>query len=204
MIYSQKQLALTLSRLQSFERPSFRLEQYPTDSEIAAEIIWAAYQNRDIEHKNIADFGSGTGILGIGTMFFNPKKVYFIDIDEKQLEKLGENLKLQELKIEYELILSDIKEFNKKVDLVIQNPPFGVKNIHADKAFLEKAFEVSKVIYSFHKIESKTFIEKISKDHNFRITHLFKFDFPLKNTMPFHTKRIQKIEVGCWRLEKIG
>jgi putative methylase len=202
MMFSKKQLAVTLSRLQNFEKPSFRLEQYPTDSEIAAEIIWSAYQNGDIENKTIADLGCGTGTLGIGAMFFEPKKIYFVDIDERQLKHLETNLKLFEFYKDYEIITGDVSSFDKQVDIVIQNPPFGVKNAHADKIFLEKAFKISKVIYSFHKLESQNFIEKISKDNNFKITHFFKFDFPLKNTMSFHIKKIQRIEVGCWRLEK--
>jgi putative methylase len=201
MIFSKKQLAVSLSRLQNFESPSWRLEQYSTDSEIAAEIIWFAYQNQDIENKIVADLGCGTGTLGIGTLFFNPSKVFFVDIDERQLKHLETNLKLQEFK-DYEVICSDITKFDKKVDIVFQNPPFGVKNIHADKTFLEKAFNISNVIYSFHKIESKNFIEQISKNYNFVVTHFFKFEFPLKQTMNYHTKRIQRIGVGCWRLQR--
>jgi putative methylase len=202
MIYSKKQLAVTLSRLQNFEKPSFRLEQYPTDSEIAAEVLWFADQNKDIEGKIIADLGCGTGVLGIGAMFFSPEKVYFVDVDEKALKRLEENLALQDFDVEKEIILSNVKDFNKHADLVIQNPPFGVKSEHADRVFLETAFKISKVIYSFHKIESERFIQKISEDNGFKITHLFRFDFPLKNTMSFHEKRIERIKVGCWRLEK--
>jgi putative methylase len=202
MIFSKKQLAVALSRLQSFEKPSFRLEQYPTDSEIAAEILWVAYQNKDLEDKVIADLGCGTGILGIGAMFFSPKKVYFVDIDEKPQKKLEENLQFMELTGEKEIILSDVTQFNKPVDVVLQNPPFGVKNAHADKKFVEQAFKISKVIYSFHKLESQGFIEKISADNNFKITHFFSFEFPLKNTMAYHEKKLQRIKVGCWRMEK--
>lgn len=87
--------------------------------------------------------------------------------------------------------------------MVIQNPPFGVKNEHADKLFLEKAFAISKVVYSFHKLTSQKFIAAIAKDYGFKTTHFFKFDFPLKKTMDYHTKKKKIIEVGCWRLEKI-
>lgn len=198
---SKKQLAIYLSRLQSFENPSYRLEQYPTDSEIAAEVLWFADQLRDIENKKIADLGCGTGVLGIGCLLFNPEHVYFVDIDERALKKLRNNLQLMELD-NYEIINSDITKFDKKVDVVIQNPPFGVKSEHADKLFLEKAFQISDVIYSFHKLTSEKFINAISKDNNFKITHFFKFEFPLKQTMSFHTSKIKKIEVGCWRLEK--
>ena len=198
---SKKHLAVTLSRLQSFERPSWRLEQYATDSDIAAEIIWHANLCNDIQNKTIADFGCGTGILGIGSMLFDSKKVYFLDVDEKPLKQLKNNLQLMDL-TEFEIICQDISKFNDKVDVVFQNPPFGVKNEHADKLFLEKAFQVADVVYSFHKLSTKKFVEAISKDHNFEITHFFKFDFPLKNTQSFHTKKIQKIEVGCWRFIK--
>lgn len=203
MIFSKKHLAVTLSRLEGFERPSFRLEQYATDSEVAADILWAAYQNGDIEGKTIADLGCGTGILGVGAMLFSTEKMYFVDIDDKQLRKLETNLKLFDMAGEYEVVLSDISGFNKKVDTVLQNPPFGVKNAHADKAFLEKAFKISNVVYSIHKIESGNFIDKFSRDSGFKVTHLYKYDFPLKNTMHFHTSRIRRIAVGCWRLEKL-
>ena len=199
---SKKQLAVTLSRLQNFERPSVKLEQYPTNSEIAAEIIWFAYQNGDISEKTIADLGCGTGILGIGCMFFSPEKVYFVDIDDKPLKKLEENLQLQEMK-NYEIIESDVMKFNETVDTVFQNPPFGVKTEHADKLFLEQAFTFSKVVYSFHKLNTKNFVEAIAKDNNFKITHFWKFEFPLKRSQHYHKKNIQKIDVGCWRLEKL-
>ncbi len=199
---SKKQLAVALSRLQSFEKPSYRLEQYPTDSEIAAEVLWFADQLGDLKNKKIADLGCGTGVLGIGALLFDPEKVYFVDIDERALRKLRNNLQLMEMQ-SYEIFNSGIKDFNKEVDVVIQNPPFGTKNEHADKLFLEKAFQISNIIYSFHKLTSEKFIESISKDFGFKITHFFKFDFPLKKTMDFHKKRIQNIEVGCWRLEKI-
>ena len=77
---TKKQLAIFLSRLQSFDKPSLKLEQYPTDSEIAAEVIWHAQLAQDLQDKSIADLGCGTGILGIGCMFFEPKKVFFVDI----------------------------------------------------------------------------------------------------------------------------
>jgi putative methylase len=201
---SKKQLAVTLSRLQSFEAPSARLEQYPTDSEIAAEIIWFAHQNNDIADKTIADLGAGTGILGIGTMFFYPKKVYFVDIDERQLKKLNNNLGLMEIDAKHETVVCDVKDFNTKVDVVIQNPPFGVQSTHADRVFLETAFLVSDVIYSFHKTSTRDFIEKAAAENSFKVTHFFRFEFPIKQTQKFHTRKIHRIDVGCWRMERIS
>ena len=202
MFNSKKQLAVALSRLSSFEKPSLKLEQYPTDSEVAAEVIWWANQQGDIENKTIADFGCGTGILGIGCTGFNPKHMYFVDIDEKPLKRLKENLLLMDKTKGYEIRNQDINQFDEKVDLIIQNPPFGTKSVHADKVFLERAFKLANVIYSFHKTTSKNFIQKISTDNGFKVTHFFQFNFPIKQTQNFHKKKIHKVEVGCWRMVK--
>ncbi len=197
---SKSSLAITLSKLEVFNQANVSLEQYPTDSEIAATILWQAHMNNDIEDKIIADLGAGTGILGIGALLLGAKFVYFIEKDKKAIEILENNLKNLNIEDNFEIINKDIQDFNKKVDLVIQNPPFGTKEKHADKLFLEKAFEITNKIYSFHKTSTKVFVEKISKDHNFKIKEQINFKFPLKATQKFHKKRIENIEVSCYKL----
>ncbi|MBW2977651.1 METTL5 family protein [Candidatus Woesearchaeota archaeon] len=209
-ISSKSKLAVLLSRLKGFEIGKVRtkLEQYQTDSEIAAEVIWFASYNGDISGKVIVDLGCGTGILGIGALAMGAEKVYFVDIDEKAIEIAKENLKFVEKEMEIELgksefIVEDVKNFKKKADVVLQNPPFGVKVKHADRVFLEQAIEVAPVIYSFHKLESDKFIDDFIKKKGFKMSHFWSFDFPLKMTMEYHRKKIHRIKVGCWRLEKL-
>ena len=197
---SKSSLAIELSKLKVFNQANVSLEQYPTDSEIAATILWQAKMNNDIEDKIIADLGAGTGILGIGALLLGADYVYFVEKDEKAIEILKENLNNLNIEDNFKIINSEIQEFNKKVDLVIQNPPFGTKEKHADKLFLEKAFEITSKIYSFHKTSTKVFIEKISKDHNFKIKEQINFKFPLKATQKFHKKRIENIDVSCFKL----
>jgi putative methylase len=197
---SKSSLAIELSKLKVFDQANVSLEQYPTDSEIAATILWQAKMNNDIEDKIIADLGAGTGILGIGALLLGADYVYFVEKDEKAIEILKENLNNLNIEDNFKIINSEIQEFNKKVDLVIQNPPFGTKEKHADKLFLEKAFEITTKIYSFHKTSTKVFIEKISEDHNFKIKEQIDFKFPLKATQKFHKKRIENIEVSCFKL----
>ncbi len=66
-------------------------------------------------------------------------------------------------------------DFDINVDVVIQNPPFGTKEQHADCEFLKKAFELAPVIYSFHKNSTKNYIIQFGKSHGFfvksRISH---------------------------------
>lgn len=49
-----------------------------------------------------------------------------------------------------------------KADIVVMNPPFGTRKKHADRIFLEAAFQIAHVaVYSLHKTSTRTFIESI-------------------------------------------
>ena len=201
MISSKKQLEVSLSKLNQVNYPKVGLEQYPTPSNIAAEVLWSAYMNNDIKNKIIADFGCGTGVLGIGALLLGAKKVYFVDVDKKILEICKSNSK--DLGKKAVFFNKDVKDFDKKVDVVIQNPPFGVKKEHADKLFLEKSMDISNKIYSFHKIESKNFISKLAADKNFKVENILEFEFKLKKSMKFHKRKFYKVKVGFWVLERL-
>lgn len=243
MIKSKSGLAIMLSKLRVFEKPSQYREQYTVDSEVGASVLWFAYMGGDIKDKIVADLGAGTGLLGLGALLLGAKKVFLIEIDEKAVEIINDNVKIiddfiknnienkniknikinnkniknnnksiknknnnknnEKIKDKIKIINNDIKNFNEKVDTVIQNPPFGVKRKHADKEFLEKAFKISDVVYSFHKLDSDKFIDDISNKNNFKVTNRLEFDFPIKQTMKHHRKRIHRFKVGCWRMEKL-
>ena len=206
MSFTKKSFAILLSKLKVFDKPNAKLEQYPTDSECAAVVIWSAALNGDIEGKSVADLGCGTGILGIGALLLGAKKVSFYDIDESAINIAKENYNkvFEEYEIgEAEFIVSDISNVNGKFDLVLQNPPFGVQSNHADRPFLMKSFEISPLVYSFHMSETKEFVEKMAEKMGFDLTKEFMMDFPIKATMDFHKKKIHKIKVSTFRLEKI-
>jgi putative methylase len=198
---NKKTLAVLLSKLNTVINPKPYLEQYQTDSEIASIILWQAYMNGDIEDKIVADLGCGNGIFGIGSLLLGAKKVYFVDKDKESIIVLKENLSYI-AGGEYEIFSVDIANFNHKVDIVIENPPFGVQKIHSDKIFLEKSFEISNKIYSLHKIESKQFINELAGKNSFNVLGIIDIDFVLKKTMNYHKKANYNVKVGCWILEK--
>jgi putative methylase len=216
MINSKSSLAIALSRLKTFASPRPRLEQYPTDSEIAAEVLWHAYMLGDIDEKTIADLGCGTGVLGIGALLLGAKKVFFIDTDDEALAVLQQNLEQAGLigtpgsksrrssgnTGTHEIINSDISLFDREVDVVLQNPPFGTRETHIDREFLKKAVSVAQVIYSFHKTSTRRFVESFAEDNGVSISASWDFSFPLKQTMPQHKRRIHRIDVTCFRMEK--
>ena len=205
-ISSKSGLAVALSKLEGFKAPKVSFEQYMTDSEVAATIVWFSYMKRDIKGKIMVDMGSGTGILGLGALLLGAKKVYFVEIDKKAIEIAKNNYKSikSECKLVGEAVFlnKDIGDFNEKVDVIIENPPFGIKNEHSDKVFLQKAMETAPTIYSLHKSESKGFVHSFCKDNGFTVDEEIELVFPLKASLEFHTKRIHRFNVALFRLKK--
>lgn len=200
--FSRSGLAIELSAIRGFCKPKVSVEQYITDSEIGATVLWDAYMKGDIKGKVIADLGCGTGMLGIGCLLLGAFRVYFVESDSSVIKIAKENVKNMKSESLAKFFLMDVEKFNRKVDSVIMNPPFGVKDEHSDRKFLKKAFEISKVVYSFHKSETKEFIKGFAKDNNFNVAQVIDFEFPLKASMKFHRKRVKKIRVSCFRFVK--
>ena len=203
---TKSRLAILLSQLKVFEDASCKTEQYPTDSEIAAEVLWHAYMLGDIEGMRIADLGCGTGILGLGAALLGAKSVVGIDTDKAALTLADENLAVlsDELgsQLSVRFVEQDVRRFSQSVDTVIQNPPFGTTKKHADRVFLEKACSSASVVWTFHKESTARFVERFAVDKGFSVTHKLVFDFPLKASMQHHKRRIHRIKVGCWRLAR--
>ena len=200
---SKKSVAIILSGLRVFENPDPKAEQYPTDSEVAAEIIWDAFMAGDIEGKSIADIGCGTGILGIGALIQNARRCIFVDIDANAIRTAQYNLRMVDGHIEEamesaEFLNYGIEDFFTPVDTVLMNPPFGTRNKGADLQFLKRAFQISKCIYTLHKASTKDYIRKVIEQHGWKVTYEKEFDMPLKNTMAHHTRKIQRIKVVCF------
>ena len=203
LINSKARLAVELSKLKGFGNPKLDSEQYLMDSDVGADALWNAYFNDDLKDKTVADLGCGTGILGIGALLLGAAKVIFVDSDENVLDVAKNNLSDFIPLGESEFLHQDVNDFSRPVDIIIQNPPFGTKQKHADKDFLLAAFKNAKIIYSFHKSTSENFIRQIAADNGFRITHRYDYKYPLKATFLFHKRRIHRIDVSCWRLENI-
>lgn len=205
-IASKSSLAVTLSRLKGFEKPKVREEQYITEPEIAAETLWLMHMRGELNDKTVTDLGSGTGILGLGALLLGAKKVFLVEKDEEAMEIAKQNhinLVSQDFELgEAVFVLSDINEFNEKVDIVVENPPFGTKEAHADKVFLEKAFSLADTVYSFHKTSTSKFVSAVSEDNEFNVTEKINFSFPLKAVHDFHRRQIHRIEVTLFRLER--
>ncbi|MBR9692448.1 methyltransferase [Candidatus Woesearchaeota archaeon] len=196
---SKRGLAVALSQLKGFENADRALEQYATDSDLAAELLWHAYMAGRL-NGTVIDLGAGTGILAVGAALMGAD-VIAVEKDENAITILKENLMLFEGTENVNVIHGDVKEYANKGDLVIMNPPFGTKEKHADRVFLERAKTLAPIIYTIHKSTTKGFVHSFCKDNRLRITWEEDRTFPLKRSMEHHKKDREHIEVTLFCLE---
>ena len=136
-------------------------------------------------NAKIADLGCGTGRLSIAAAILGAEVTGF-EIDEEAINIAKEYSRRENLDIKW--ITKPIEAIEEEFNTVIMNPPFGSHWPGADKIFLEKAMEIASNVWTIHLSETRKFIEKTVKNNNCQIIELYGFDYPLKKTMPFHSK----------------
>lgn len=202
---SRATLAVILSKLALFPKPNTTLEQYPTPSEAAATILWDAHIKGLLAGKHVLDVGAGTGILGIGALILGAK-VTFIEIDERLKEIIQENIKRMHEEVEfnddYEIIIQDATKGLPPADLALTNPPFGTKERHADKAFLEAIFTATPECYSFHKTATEHFLTDWLRRQGITLIQTYPFTFNLPKTMMQHQKAAHHVAITCLHTRK--
>ncbi len=198
----QKELEILLQRVLPHPAPTPELEQYPTPADIAAETLYFAYGQGDIHGKKVVDLGCGTGILAIGAKLLGAGDVVALDADEKAVEIAMKNA--TELGVDICFLTMDIENFPEHCDTVMMNPPFGAQkaNRHADARFLEWAFRIGDVIYSFHKADTRRFIEEKTESLGRKITHVVEIRFPIPRMFDFHRREVEEVEAVLVRVAK--
>jgi len=207
----KKQLEIILSQLKENPSPKVELEQYTIPGELAAQIINIGHISGDIKNKSILDLGCGVGRLTIGSVLIGAKKVIGVDSDKNVLKIARDNLKIAEritrMKIcrKVKFVCQDVSDFKDKVDTVIQNPPFGIQKLHADRIFLKKALECGKKIYSLHRHyeKSREFLTKFIKKNGGKVEKIITFKFRIPYMFKFHKKPYVRYEVDLFIISKV-
>lgn len=193
MNMKKKDLEIALEKLRPFEKPSAKLEQYPTPSKIASDILFSAYAEGNVAGKTVCDLGCGTGIFGIGAKLLGAEKVYACDVSADALAIAEKNASDLNLNINFEKC--DVSDFSEKCDTVFMNPPFGCQNKHADRPFLEKAMEISEIVYSVHMSETLDFLKDFVSSRGREITSVSTYKYNIPHTFTFHSKTKQTVDV---------
>ena len=200
IIMKKKELEIILQKVPKFNNPIPNLEQYLTPANIAADIIYLAYQFGDIREKIIIDLGCGTGIFSIGAYITGAGKVIGFDVEENCIKIAKKYAKNNNYEITF--IVRDINEVDIKCDTVLMNPPFGAQksNINIDREFIDKGFKIGSVIYSLHLTKTLPFIEKLIEKKGGEIKFLKKYDFPIRWVFNFHKKNVVIYDITLLRI----
>lgn len=196
----KKELEIILQKVPTFINPIPNLEQYLTPANIAADIIYLAYQFGDIRDKIIIDLGCGTGIFSFGAYITGAGKVIGIDIDKNCIEIAKEYANKNKYDITF--VISNLNDFDLKCDTVLMNPPFGAQksNINMDQQFIIKGFKIGSVLYSLHLTKTIPFIEKLIVKNGGDITFSKKYNFPIRWIFNFHKKNVVNFDITLLRI----
>lgn len=199
-ITRKKHLEMRIQSIPTHPKPKVELEQYSTPSVIASDLLWNALSLGDIGNKNILDLGCGCGIFSIGSALLGAKSSIGIDIDEDSVN-LAREYAFKNNLANVEFIVGDVCEVNNDfdADTIFQNPPFGSqRNAErgADLKFVKKARQLSPdVLYSFHMASTEEFLLDYYENLSFKVTHCFRYSFPLPKIYEFHTRESGSVEV---------
>ena len=180
-------LEISLQKRPKFPNPDPALEQYLTPAPLAAELLYWALAEGDIQGKSVLDLGCGTGIFSVGAKLLGAEISVGIDIDRGALMAARDFAIASGADIGF--VQADARAMplreSVRFDTVLMNPPFGSQKRHADRPFVEAATSLARVIYSIHLAETEPFdrllFEKLgasdisSKTYKFEIPHTYRF-----------------------------
>ena len=188
----KRDLEIKLESVSGFNDPDPYLEQYPTPSVIASDILFMAYAEGDIAECTVNDLGCGTGIFSIGAWLLGGDVAGF-DISQNAIDSAETNAERFGAKIDFKVC--DVTEVTRKANTAVMNPPFGSQNRHADRPFLEKAMELSGTVYSLHMKKTFPFLQEYVKECGKEICFHKTYKYQIPHTFLFHTKNEHNIDL---------
>lgn len=197
----KKALEILLQKIPLPQQTNPALEQYITPATIAADILFFAYSLHNIKDKTIIDLGCGTGIFSIGAALLKAKQVIGVDVD-KQLLKIASTFATKH-NLVIEFFEQEVNVVDLCCDTVLMNPPFGAQkqNKNADRLFLQKACEISQIVYSLHLTKTLPFLQKLITSLGGEITHHKEYSFPIKGSFFFHKNEVKNFSVSLLRIK---
>ncbi len=189
----KRELEMRLQEIRGFEDPDPSLEQYMTPASMAADILFTAYSNGDVEGMKVVDLGCGTGMLSIGAWLLGAGMVLGFDRSEGALSVAESNRDAFGADVEF--VLSDVRDVSEGADTVFMNPPFGCQTRNADRPFLDKAMEISECVYSIHMAETIGFLESYCARRGRSVAWRKTYKYVIPHTFAFHSKERSSVDV---------
>lgn len=189
-----------LEAVPDFEAPAADREQYRTPSTVAADLVWAAWTDGDIDGRTVLDLGCGTGILAKAASLLGAKDVLGVDVDATALAVAADHVPGAHF------TCADVQEWTPvEADTVLMNPPFGAQkgNRNADRAFYDAALRTgAKAIWFLAPVVSERFLTAYARDHGIEVEKVLEWEYPLPATMAHHRDAVRSIRVGGYRMSR--
>ena len=200
-----RHLEMRLERLEGFERPPARLEQYQTPASVAARLLHHAAMQGAIEGRRVCDLGCGTGILACGAALLGASAVTGIDVDAGAIEVARRNAEAFDLSIEFlvaDIRSPDVDWAGLACDTVVMNPPVGAQKAHADRPVSDRALELAGEVYGIFNAGSTPFVAAYTEGQA-TIEEVIRCEFPMRRTFAHHRKDRVDITVEVIHLSRI-
>jgi putative methylase len=193
----KRRLEILLENVQGFSQPSPEREQYATPAQVAAEMLYFAYLRKDL--GLVCDLGCGTGVLAIGAALLGARAIG-VDIDSQALQIAKANASRLGAE-DVDFVQGDVSSIELRgIETVVMNPPFGAQwASRGDRAFLRKAVELARVIYTLANLGSEGFIRRFVEPCT--IDEVYRIPFPLKRCFQFHSQDVLTIDVELYRID---
>ncbi len=204
-VKNRRQLAIRLEKIQGFSHPRIGLEQYALDAEAAADLLWRVKEeNEGLQGRRVLDLGCGTGPLALGAALLESSFCVGVDLDVDALERARELSREMGVEARTDWLHGHVPEVGIKADLVVQNPPFGVKSRGSDKAFLEGALSAAPLVYSIHlrSEESRRYLQTFIEKLGARVADIAPITIRLRHTLPHHRKRLHDVRADVFKITR--
>lgn len=96
-------------------------------------------------NDNVCEFCAGNGVIGLYLYSIKPfQKLYFVEIQKQMCDLINENIVISNLQNKTKVLNTDLKNlelssFDKKVDVIICNPPY--QKLNGNK--LNESYEIA-------------------------------------------------------------
>lgn len=174
-----------LSQVEDFKDPKISMEQYVTPPHLAADLVFTAYMQDDLD-GTVIDLGTGTGILAIGVALLGGE-VTAVEKDADAIQTAKDNAEALGVRENIEFVQSDVRDFSEASDVVLMNPPFSQ---HTDEGleFWKVATSISQKVYSISPASGREGIKSFIESSNHRVIEQLEYRIDLPATYGFHTK----------------
>ena len=195
----RSELERLLERVPMPATPVARLEQVVTPTPLAAELLLTAVRWDGLRHRSVADLGSGTGRLAIGAALLGAHPVVAVEVDPALVDLARAAADRLGVAVDFEV--GDVSEFDRSVDLVVMNPPFGAQRAHADRPFWDRAFALAgRGVYAFALAASRSFIARRAVAAAAHVLETRPVPWVLPRTFPHHARRRVEVPVDLWAI----